>query len=439
MLVFGILFLILVFIVVATARFKMHPFIVLIIAAVIMGFALGLRVDKIITGLTAGFGKTLGSIGIIIAFGAIIGVFLEKSRATTVLAEAILNIVGIKRSALAMNITGFIISIPVFCDSGFIILSSLNKAISKKTGISLVALAIALATGLYATHVFVPPTPGPLAAAALLDADLGMVMLLGIAVAIPVSLAGYFWASYIGGKIRLTPEQDFREEGQPDSLPGLGASLAPILVPILLIALKSVADYPTHPFGEGFILQLLDFAGNPVTALFVGIVLAFGLCKGSGKERYEWISKGLKDAGVILLITGAGGSFGYILRVGGIGGIIGSGLSGFHAGLFLPFVVAAVLKSAQGSSTVAIITTAAIVAPLLGALGLDTSWGKVLAVLATGAGAMTVSHLNDSYFWVVSQFTGMNVRTALRSHTMATLFQGLVAVLVIWLFSLILH
>ncbi|MCK4345815.1 MAG: GntP family permease, partial [Bacteroidales bacterium] len=334
--------------------------------------------------------------------------------------------------------TGFIISIPVFCDSGFVILSALNKALSKKSGMSLVVLAISLAAGLYATHVFIPPTPGPLAAAAALDADIGLVILLGLIVAVPASLAGYFWARYIGKKIHISVDEKFKMNDEVKDLPGIRASIAPIFVPIILIALKSIADYPTHPFGEGILQQVLNFVGNPIIALFAGVLLAFNLMKGSKSLRFDWVSSGLKDAGVIILITGAGGAFGNVLRASGIGDIIGSSLSNLQVGIILPFIVAAILKSAQGSSTVSIITTAAMIAPLLEPLGLESSMGKALTVLAVGAGAMTVSHLNDSYFWVVSQFSDMNVQTALKSHTVATLFQGLTAISVIAVMSLIL-
>ena len=432
------LFLILVFIVLATAKFKLHPFLSLIIAAIIMGFAASLDGSTIVVKLAEGFGNTLASIGIIIAFGTIIGVFLEKSGGTRVMADAILKIIGVKRSALAMNFTGFIISIPVFCDSGFVILSALNKALSKKTGIPLVVLAISLAAGLYATHVFIPPTPGPLAAAAALEADLGLVILLGLIVAIPASLAGYLWARFIGNKVHIPVDENLKLEDEIKDLPGIGASISPIIVPIVLIALKSIASYPTHPLGHGILFQILDFIGSPIIALFAGVLFSFNLMRGSKKLRLDWVSNGLKNAGVIILITGAGGAFGNILSAGGIGDIIGSGFSTLQVGIILPFIIAAILKSAQGSSTVSIITTAAIVAPLLEPLGLLSPLGKALTVLAVGAGAMTVSHLNDSYFWVVSQFSGMNVQTALKSHTVATLFQGLTAITVIIVMSFIL-
>jgi len=424
--------------VIAATRYHIHPFLSLLLAAIVMGFIGGLNETEVTTTLMNGFGKTLGSIGIIIAFGTIIGAYLEKSGGAVAMANRVLKWVGEKNSTLAMNITGFIVSIPVFCDSGFVILSSLNKALSKKTKTPLVVLGVSLAAGLYATHVFVPPTPGPLAAAAALDADLGLVILLGLLVAIPVSLTGFFWAKYIGRKFGGALSKDEIAGTTENKLPSTSLSFAPIIVPIVLIALKSITNYPTHPFGVGTIAGIFNFIGNPIIALFIGVFLAFKLKNKIIKEtHFNWVTSGLKEAGIIILITGAGGAFGAILRATGIGDIIGSSFSGLQIGLLLPFVIAAVLKSAQGSSTVAIITTAAIVAPLLDSLGLASPLGRALTVLSIGAGAMTVSHLNDSFFWVVAQFTELDTATALKSQTISTLFQGLTGIIFVMIIGLI--
>ena len=418
--------------VIAATKFNFHPFLSLLLAGIVMGFVGGLTESEVTSTLMSGFGKTLGSIGIIIAFGTIIGAYLEKSGGAKTLANWALKVIGKNRSPLAMNITGFIVSIPVYCDSGFIILSSLNKAISKKTKIPLVVLGVSLAAGLYATHVFVPPTPGPLAATAALDADLGLVIMLGLIVAIPVSLVGLLWAKFIGKKIKTEFSEDFVDENKTEKLPRTSLAFAPIIVPIILIALKSISGYPTHPFGEGTIAGIINFIGNPVIALFVGVFLAFKLKGKNTKEKHSnWVTSGLKEAGIIILITGAGGAFGAILRATGIGDIIGSSFSNMEIGLLLPFIIAAVLKSAQGSSTVAIITTAAIIAPILEPFGLDSSLGRALSVLSIGAGAMTVSHLNDSFFWVVAQFTEMDTATALKSQTVSTLFQGITGITIV--------
>jgi len=421
------------FIVIATVKFKMHPIFSLTIAAIASGFFLGMAPKNIMSTMVEGFGNTLSGIGLVIAFGTVIGIYLEKTGSTQVLANSILGIIGLKRSPLAMNLAGFVISIPVYCDSGYIILSSLNKAISKKTGIPVLVFAIALATGLYSAHVFVPPTPGPLAAAAILDADLGMVLIFGLLVAIPVSIAGYFWARFIGKSLQEDEILETAEtkEKVPSTVKPFQAFL-PLLVPIILIALKSVADYPTHPLGDGWAFSVLGFLGSPVIALLIGVFFAFALGrKVPSEEKKEWVPEAFKQAGAIVLITGAGGAFGAILRTMDIASIINLESSTGVGGLLIAFAISAVLKTAQGSSTVAIITTSAIIAPLLETFGLVSITDKALAVLAIGAGAMTVSHINDSYFWVVSQFSNMKVKTALRGHTLGTLVQGVVGILMI--------
>jgi len=429
-----IILVVLVFIVVAIAKFKIHPFITLILAAIMMGFFMGLDGTTILNTISEGIGNTLSSIGIIIGLGAVIGTYVEKSGGTSTIAKYILRLIGDKKSPLAMNLTGILVSIPVFCDSGFIILSSLNKALSKKTGISMVVFVVALSTGLYVSHVFIPPTPGPLAAAAALEADLGLVILLGIAIALPTAFVGYLWAVKSGKKLTVTEETTVtKSEEIPESKSSFLAVLLPILIPIVLIALRSIAQYPSHPFGEGTLANIFSFIGHPLPALFIGILFAVQLVTKSTpvKERLTWVSSSLKEAGVIILITGAGGAFGSILRSGNLGEIIEANFSGIEVGIFLPFLLAAILKTAQGSSPVSIITTATIIAPMMGTLGLDSELSRALAVLAIGAGAMTVSHINDSYFWVVSQFSGMDTKTTLKSHTLATLFQGITAIVLL--------
>ena len=434
-----VLFLVILGIVLATIRFKVHPVFSLTVAAIVSGLFFGLRPDDVMKTIAEGFGKTLSSIGLVIAFGTIIGTFLEKTGGTKVLANSILRFVGLNKSPLALNLAGLIISIPVYCDSGFVILSSLNKALSRKSGIRILVFAIALATGLYSAHVFVPPTPGPLAAAAILEADLGLVMLFGLLVAIGVSIAGYFWALFMGKRLTVQNEATFQnlektEQYVPSQTPSFFNTLLPLFVPLVLIGLKSIADYPTKPFGEGMITMLLSFLGNPILALFIGVIFSFFLVHKDNKlEQQEWIGNSLKQAGSIVLITGSGGAFGAILRTLDFESLLQISTATGWQGLFLAFGIAAVLKTAQGSSTVSIITTAAIVAPLLTTFGLEGLVHKALMVLAIGAGAMTVSHVNDSYFWVVAEFSEMDMKTALRGHTMATFLQGVVGIGIILL------
>jgi len=422
-----------------TIKFHLHPFLTLLLAAIVMGFIGGLNTGTILSTVTEGFGNTLKSIGIIIACGTIIGTFLERSGGAKTMAALVLKIVGEKRAPLAMSLTGFIVSIPVFCDSGFVILSALNRALSRRTGRSLAVLAVALSTGLYTTHVFVPPTPGPLAAAATIGADIGLIIILGLIVSLPTAGVGLLWALVYSKRFRIIPKEFLESENNTQVKPNTGLSFAPIIVPIIFISLKSIADYPTAPLGSGIAKSMFGFIGHPVIALIIGVFLAFALKKKKmNGTNFDWVAAGLKNAGSIILITGAGGAFGTVLRATGVGDIAGHTMAQWHLGIFLPFIIAAVLKTAQGSSTVAIITTAALVSPLLAPMGLSAPIAKALVVLAIGAGAMTISHVNDSYFWVVAQFSEMDTGTAIRCHSMATLWQGLVSIITIMFLKIIL-
>ena len=425
------------FIVFSTAKYKIHPFLTLLIASLGMGVISGLDVNFVIKTVTEGFGNTLKSIGIIIACGSIIGTFLEKTGAAKSIASKILQITGSKNSALAMNLTGSIVSIPVFCDSGFVILSTLNNAINKKTGISLSVLGTSLAAGLYATHVFVPPTPGPLAAASIIGADVGLVLIFGLLIAIPVSVVGWFWASYYCSRFSINQNinnETLSEQKNDDT--NLTISIFTIIIPIALITLKSIVNHPAIELENLFINNIISFCGHPIIAMLFGVFIAMISAAGfSLEQHFDWVSNSLKSAGGIILITGAGGAFGNILRATSLGDTISQSLLGFEIGLLLPFIIAAFLKTAQGSSTVSIITTSAMVLPLLDSLGLSSEMGKVLTVLSIGAGAMTVSHLNDSYFWIVSQFSNMNTKTALHCHTASTLLQGLTSIILIKILS----
>ena len=425
------------FIVFSTAKYKIHPFLTLLIASLGMGVISGLDVNFVIKTVTEGFGNTLKSIGIIIACGSIIGTFLEKTGAAKSIASKILQITGSKNSALAMNLTGSIVSIPVFCDSGFVILSTLNNAINKKTGISLSVLGTSLAAGLYATHVFVPPTPGPLAAASIIGADVGLVLIFGLLIAIPVSVVGWFWASYYCSRFSINQNinnETLSEQKNDDT--NLTISIFTIIIPIALITLKSIVNHPAIELENLFINNIISFCGHPIIAMLFGVFIAMISATGfSLEQNFDWVSNSLKSAGGIILITGAGGAFGNILRATSLGDTISQSLLGFEIGLLLPFIIAAFLKTAQGSSTVSIITTSAMVLPLLDSLGLSSEMGKVLTVLSIGAGAMTVSHLNDSYFWIVSQFSNMNTKTALHCHTASTLLQGLTSIILIKILS----
>lgn len=422
-----------------TAQMNFHPFLALLFGSIVIGFVAGLSTSGLAGIIAGGFGSTLQSIGIVIAAGTIIGEYLDRSGGAAVLAGKLLKWTGEKNSPLAMSMTGYIVSIPVFCDSGFIVLSSLMKAIGRRSGISISILAIALASGLYATHVFVPPTPGPLAAAATLGADIGRVLILGLIVSVPVMVAALAWAYLWCGNYTVEIKDVQQEIQTPAIKPSFSIAIAPILIPILLIAIKSIAEYPTHPLGEGIYLDVAVFIGDPIMALLIGVILAFMMVVG-GKKRIqnEWLEEALKKAGIIILITGAGGAFGAVLRETELGDFATQFAAIGGLGVLVPFLIAAFLKTAQGSSTVAIITASAICAPLLEALGLSSATGTALVVLAVGAGALTVSHVNDSYFWVVAKFSEMDTATALKTHTTTTLVMGTAGLITIQILAWIL-
>lgn len=426
------------FIIFTTARLKLHPFLALLITAFGFGILAGMPLADVVKSVNDGFGGTIGYIGIVILAGAIIGAFLEKSGGAYRLAESVLRLTGRNNVPAAMSIMGYIVSIPVFCDSGFILLSPLNKALCRRAGITIAGSAIALSLGLYATHTMVPPTPGPIAAAGIIKADIGLVIMWGLLIAAIACVAGWLFAVLIASKVQIAPDKPGEEPPPLPSMqdsPSALLSLMPILIPIVLIVLRSIAEFPTRPLGEGLALKLLGFAGQPVVALLIGVALALLLPKKLERSMLSdqgLVGKAILDAAIIIIITGAGGAFGKVLQNSGIAAVVGSSLSDTPLGMLLPFVIAAGIKTAQGSSTVSIITTAGLMAPLLTPLGLDGETAKALVVVAIGAGAMVVSHANDSFFWVVTQFSNMSPETGYKLQTLGTLVQGTVAGLAVW-------
>jgi len=434
-----------VFIIFATTKLKLHPFLALLVTAFGYGVFCGkMSLADVVKSVNSGFGGTIGDIGIVILAGAVIGTFLEKSGGAFKLAESTLKLVGQKNVPLAMSIIGYIVSIPVFCDSGFVILSALGKGLSRRAKISLATSAMALSLGLYATHTMVPPTPGPIAAAGLLEADLGLVILWGLLVSIIALAAGWLFAVKFASRVYINPQSE-SEESDPEELAAQGPSavksIIPILLPIILIVLSSVCNLEARPFGVGNIAAFISFVGQPVVALLVGVFFAFLLPKKLTTEMLSasgWVGQAVVAAATIIIITGCGGAFGKVLQNSGISDVV-KGYLGESAGLsiWLPFIIAAALKTAQGSSTVAIITTAGIVGPLLGALGLQAPTARALAVVAIGAGSMVVSHANDSYFWVVTGLSKMSVKDGYKLQTLGTLVEGGAAAIVLCIISLI--
>ena len=421
------------FIIVSTSVIKLHPFLSLLIASFGIGLAVRMPLNLIVKTINQGFGQIMIYIGLVIVLGTIIGTILDKSGGALKIADVILKLFGKKRPTLAMSIIGAIVSIPVFCDSGFVILSSLNKAVAKKSNISLTTLTIALSSGLYATHTLIPPTPGPIAAAGNIGASdfLGTIIWIGLITSIPAILVGYKWAKFIGKRIVIRSNDqpiDVSETLKDNkNLPSGVKSFGPILLPIILIAIASTLKLFGIPGGFA---ELMIFVGSPLVALILGTVWAFSLFpKFDEKHISEWIGKGISLAGPILLITGAGGAFGSILKTTPMTDLLESTtLGGNYTGIVITlvaFLVAAALKISQGSSTAALVITSSMIAPFLLTSNFESPIALALVVMAIGGGAMTVSHANDSYFWVVTQFSGLNVRDSYRSFTLVTLFQGI--------------
>lgn len=443
--------------IVAISKLKIHPFLAIMGISLILGLVAGIPLidqtdadGNVVQGIAnvigSGFSGTFTSIGIVIILGALIGTMLEVTGAAFKLADVVVKLVGPKHPTLAIELMGWIVSIPVFCDSGFVILNPIRKAMTRRTGTSSVAMTVALSAGLYASHVFIPPTPGPIAAANTLGAgdNLLLVMGLGALVSIPALIGAFLYAKYIGKKVKSADEMDTGEvvktyeelKAEYGKIPGGLLSFAPIVVPILLMALGSIA---TMAKWGGFGAELCKFLGTPIIALTVGvlfgvILLATSKCMG---KFYDITNETLRTVGPILFVTAAGGVLGKVISVSGMVGYITQNATILQAiGIFFPFLLAAILKTAQGSSTVAITTTAGIVAPLLPVLGLGTPALAALTVMSIGAGAMTVSHANDSYFWVVTNFGELTPEQGYKTQTMATLIEGLcsmVGVLILWL------
>lgn len=433
-----------VFIILLTVRWNVHPFLALLGAALLFALFSGMNLATLVDSVNNGFGNTLGKIGIVIVLGVIIGAFLEHSGGAFKLAEWILKGIGRKRVHETMGLVGFVVSIPVFADSGFIILNPLNKSLSKRAGLSIVGTATALILGLMITHVLVPPTPGPIAAAGIIGADVGLVMLIGLIVGFISLFVAVAYCKTWGSRTYIDPNPELSEQQISERLktaPGAFKSLLPILIPILLIVGKSLADFRVtegEELSAGY--QLIGFIGSPVIALLIGMFLSFLLPRTWDTKLLSttgWVGKAMTDASNIILITGAGGIFGSILQQSGIADTLAQALSGASLGIWLPFLLCAAIKTAQGSSTVALITTASIMAPLMGSLGFDTEIQKALVVAAIGAGAMVVSHANDSGFWILTQFSGIDVRTGYRVYTLGTLVVGTFAALLVYIGSLI--
>jgi GntP family gluconate:H+ symporter len=419
-------------IMIALNRFlNVHAFFCLIVASLVLGIIVGKNFSETVWAMQQGFGSLLQQIGFIVAIGSCLGMVMEKTGAMEVISQTLIHAFGSRRSVLAMSFIGWMVGIPVFCDSGFIILSRLIPSIAAQSSVPGASLALSLSTGLYATHTLVPPTPGPLAAAATLGLSdhLGEVILIGIIGSIPVTLVAYFFSLRIGRTISVSsPPANIHTHGGNISRVG---AFAPLVLPILLITLATVPK----TFGlTGRISDFILTVGQPLAALLIGLVLSLTLISKQEKNTWpSWFSEALKDAGIILLITGAGGAFGFVIKSSGVDLILKQYLMDFQTQgiifLVAAYGIAALLKTAQGSTTSSLIITSSLLSPLALSAGFQTPEQLAFLMLAMGGGAMTVSHANDSYFWVVSQFGGIGARDIFRSFTWITFLQGFTALL----------
>jgi GntP family gluconate:H+ symporter len=417
-----------------TSWLKIHSFLALFLVSLLMA-CIVMPVTDIVPLLKKGFGDTMGSIGLIIVFGAVIGVTLDQTGATVSMASFFLRHIGTRRAPWAITITGFITGLPIFCDSGFIVLSGLNRSMAAKSKSHPVFMSTILACSLYSVHCLIPPHPGATAAAGITGANIGTLVITGIAVAFPAVLVAYAWARFMTRNM-VTPEEMVEEqvETRPVGLPSAWKSFMPIVVPLILITVKAFTGIggAENSFG-----RISGFVGDPVIALMIGMFLSFSLLRFSRETMNHMLNRAVEKAGPIIIITAAGGIFGAVIKSTGVGEQAGRWLAGTGLGLLIPFLITSLFKTAQGSSTVAIITAASILAPMADSLGFGGESGKLLLMLSMGAGSMAVSHANDSYFWVVTNFSGLNSSDTLRVYSSASLVMGLTSLAMVYLLSLV--
>ena len=446
--------------IVMISKLKVHPFLALMSISLVLAIVAGIDLSKIPAMIGVGFSGTFKSIGIVIIFGTIIGTVLEKTGAALKLADMVVKLVGQRRPELAMLIMGWVVGIPVFCDSGFVVLNSIREALYKKISASPVAMSVALSGGLYASHVFIPPTPGPIAAAGTLGlgGNLLLVIIMGTVVSVPVLVAVYFFSKSIAKSVTISDkeadatitasyEELLKKFGK---LPCGFLSLAPIIMPIIFMAVGSVIDVLAKQgmLDKAALLpKIFLFLGNPIIALAIGVIFCvFLLAETKKMKEFDHITnESLKIAGPILFITAAGGVLGNVITEAGFVNFIKENASTIKAiGIFFPFIISAVLKTAQGSSTVAIITTASIMGAfsadnsLMQTLGFTSEISAALCVMAIASGAMCVSHANDSYFWVVTNFSKMSADQGYRTQTAMTFIMGIVGMISVYILSLVL-
>ncbi len=410
-------------------KFKISAFIALLITSMFVGILSGMPLQDILVSIKDGMGGTLGFVAVVVGLGAIFGQILEASGGAESLAHHLVKKFGTDRASWAMVITGFIVAIPVFLDVGLVILAPIIYALSRDTKRSLLYYGIPLLAGLGVTHSFMPPTPGPIAVADILEAQLGWVIFFGFVLGIPTAIiAGPVFGKYISGKINIQPPEDMFQPSSdaatsPENLPSFRSIALLIAVPLVLILVNTFTAVLVDKgiFPNNLVTDILIFLGHPFSALIIAALLAvyfLGIKRGkSRQELLDLSNKALGPAGIIILVTGAGGVLKQILVDSGIGEMMANSIADSSLPpILLGWILAAVIRVTQGSATVAMITAAGIMAPVLSFI--DPSAPQLaLIVIAIASGATILSHVNDSGFWLVSKYFGMDERQTLRSWT----------------------
>jgi gluconate:H+ symporter, GntP family len=412
-------------IILLTGKFKINTFFVLLSLAIVVGFFTQ-DSNQLILSIKTGFGHTLEKVGLLVILGTTLGLILEKTHATESLSKFIIAKTGSSNTEQAITLIGFTIGLPIFCDSGFIVLIGLVLNLSSKTKGKHLIYCGCLAIALYGVHCLVPPHPGITAAAGILGVDLGKAILLNTVLAIPATIIGYFWVTRFGKKLPYFEEKSFEIKPSTQHLPKAILAFLPIIIPIFLIALKSILS--SFMISENVAFQnLVNFIGDPIMALVIGLAFCLPLISSLKKNEINTIlEESIEKAGPILAIIAAGGAFGEIIKGMDLGKVYGSTIADLGLGIFGPFIIAAIFKLAQGSSTVAAISTATIILPLLATLGLDSDTGKLLTLAAIGAGSMFFSHANDAYFWVITKFSKIKPEQTYQLYSTATAFMSLI-------------
>jgi gluconate:H+ symporter, GntP family len=414
--------------IVLIARVKLHPFIALIVVSLAMGIVAGMQPLAAVKAFQDGVGATLGFIAVVVGLGTMLGKIMAESGAATRIARTLIDLFGERRVHWAIMLVGFIVGIPVFFQVGFVLLIPLVFTIARRTGMSLVKIGIPLVAGLSVVHGMLPPHPAAMLAVTAFNADVGRTILYGLIVGIPTAaLAGPIFASWIAPRIVLAPENPLAAQLEGDwtqETPSFGMSIGTVLTPVVLMILSSVADFALEPASGA--RTVLHFLGQPTVALLIALLLSFWSL---GRARHftraellKFCNDCLGPIAAILLVIGAGGGFNAVLVQSGVGGAIAHVAIGSHASpLLLAWVVAGLIRVATGSATVAMTTAAGIVAPIAASM---PGTSAELLVLATGAGALTLSHVNDAGFWLIKEFFNMTVPQTLKTWTVAETIIG---------------